>query len=276
MAPPPVCQDTLVHPAVSATRPLIFAHRGGAGLAPENTIPAFNRGLALGADGLELDVRLSRDGIPVVHHDEWLDRTTDAIGPVAAKDAAELAMVNASAGFVRAGHRWDGGPVGVPTLREVLRRYRHVKLIVELKGPSRGLARAVVDEVRQANAVDRTCLGGFSWRAMREARRCEPRLATGASKMEVRAALYGSRIGLCVPLGGYAAFQVPQQADGTRVVSRRFVRCAHRAQIAVQVWTVDDPADMRRLLDWNIDAIITDRPDVAVPLLRGWIRDGKR
>lgn len=265
-----------MHVAVSGPRPLVFAHRGGAGLAPENTIPAFDRGLALGADGLELDVHLSRDGVPVVHHDELLDRTTDASGPVAAKDAAELATVNASAGFVRSGRPWNGGPAYVPTLREVLRRYRHVKLIVELKGPSRALARAVVDEVRQANAVDRTCLGGFSWRALREARRGQPRLATGASKMEVRAALYGSWIGLCVPLGGYAAFQVPEQADGTRVVSRRFVRCAHRAEMAVQVWTVDDPADMRRLLDWDVDAIITDRPDVAVPLLREWMRERRR
>jgi len=267
-----------MHPAVRGTRPWIFAHRGGAGLAPENTIPAFDRGLALGADGLELDVHLARDGVPVVHHDRLLDRTTDAIGPIAAKDVAELAAIDACAGFVRSGRRWDGGPACVPTLREILRRYRDAKLIVELKGPSRALARAVIDEVRQADALDRTCLGGFSWRAMREARRREPRLATSASKMEVRAALYGSWIGLHVPSDGYAAFQVPERAGATRVVSQRFVRLAHQAEVAVQVWTVNDPVDIRRLLDWDVDAIITDRPDVAVPLLQEWIgqlgRDG--
>jgi Glycerophosphoryl diester phosphodiesterase family len=143
-----VCQDTRVHPAVSGVRPLIFAHRGGAGVAPENTIPAFDRGLALGADGLELDVHLSRDGVAVVHHDFLLDRTTDATGPIAAKDVAELTRVNACAGFVRAGRSWDGGPACVPTLREVLARYRDTKLIVELKGSSRALARVASRRAR--------------------------------------------------------------------------------------------------------------------------------
>src|SRR6476660_8670716 len=103
-----------MHPAVYSDRPLIFAHRGGAGLAPENTIPAFDNGLALGADGLELDVHLSRDGAVVVHHDRLLDRTTDASGLIAAKDVAELSRVNACAGFVRQGRLWSGGPACVP------------------------------------------------------------------------------------------------------------------------------------------------------------------
>jgi glycerophosphoryl diester phosphodiesterase len=264
-----------MHPAVSGAHPLIFAHRGGAGLAPENTIPAFDRGLALGADGLELDVHLSRDGVAVVHHDSRLDRTTDATGPIAAKDIAQLARVNACAGFVRAGRPWDGGPACVPTLREVLTRYRDTKLIVELKGSSRALARVAVEEIRRTGALDRTCIGGSSWRALREARRSEPKLATSASRLEVRGALYGSWVGLHV-FGDYAALQVPQYAGGTRVVSPRFLRYAHEADIAVHVWTVDDPADMRRLLEWGADAIITDRPDLAVPLVKEWLEQGRK
>lgn len=263
-----------MHPAVRADRPLIFAHRGGAGLAPENTIPAFDNGLALGADGLELDVHLSRDGVAVVHHDWLLDRTTDASGPIAAKDVAELSRVDACAGFVRRGGSWNGGPACVPTLREVLRRYRDVRLIIELKGPSRVLARAVIEDVREAGALDRVCIGGFSWRAMTEVRRREPRLATSASRVEVRVALYASWVGLCVRSGGYVAFLVPQRDGGTRVVSSRFVRLAHHRARAVQVWTVDDPAAIRRLLDWGVDAIITDRPDVAVPALKQWMEMG--
>ena len=262
-----------MHPAVRGTRPLIFAHRGGAGLAPENTIPAFDRGLAVGADGLELDVHLSRDGVAVVHHDPLLDRTTDATGPIAARTVAELAGVNACAGFVRTDRPWNGGPAGIPTLREILRRYADVKLIIELKGPSRALARAVVDEVRQANALDRACIAGVSWRALHEARRCEPGLATSATQMEVRVALYGSWLGLRVHIHNYAAFQVPERAGSTRVVSPRFVRLAHAAGKVVQVWTVDDPADIRRLLAWDVDAILTDRPDVAVAVLREWMTD---
>jgi glycerophosphoryl diester phosphodiesterase len=260
-----------MHPAVASDRPLIFAHRGGAGLAPENTLPAFDHGLALGADGLELDVHLSRDGVAVVHHDVLLDRTTDASGPICDRTASELADLDACTGFLKSGRSWDGGPAGVPTLREVLRRYADTRLIVELKGPSTALARAVVDEVRAADAINRTCIGGFSWRALRAVRQLEPRLATSASKAEVRVALYGSTLGLSVCPASYAAYQVPEWAGLTRVVSPRFIRVAHAAKLAVQVWTVDDPADIRRLLEWGADAIITDRPDLAIPILREWI-----
>src|SRR5215510_4927947 len=115
------------HPFFATSRPLVFAHRGGAALAPENTIAAFDNGLALGADGLELDVHLSRDGAVVVHHDRTLDRTTRLRGPIAARDADEL------------------GRAHVPTLAEVLARYRTDRVIIELKVNDPGLARAVVD-----------------------------------------------------------------------------------------------------------------------------------
>src|SRR6476661_9891233 len=116
------------HPFCAASRPLVFAHRGGSALAPENTLAAFDNGLALGADGLELDVHLSRDGIVVVHHDRLLDRTTSAKGPLNARTAKEL------------------GQLDVPVLRDVLARYARRKIIVELKESSAALAHAVVDE----------------------------------------------------------------------------------------------------------------------------------
>jgi glycerophosphoryl diester phosphodiesterase len=261
-----------MHPAVAANRPLVFAHRGGAGLAPENTIPAFDRGLALGADGLELDVHLARDGVVMVHHDATLDRTTDTSGPIAARHAAELARVNACAGFTRDGRAWDGPVVGVPTLREVLARYPDTRLVIDLKGSSRELARAVTDEVRRAAAVDRVCVGSFSWQALREARRLEPRMATGASQPEVRTALYASWLRLGIRPRRYAAFQVPERSGATRVVSPGFVRRAHRAGLVVQVWTVDTHEDVHRLLGWGVDAIITDRPDITVPSVEEWQR----
>ena len=149
------------------SRPLVFAHRGGSKIGPENTIEAFDRGIAAGADGLELDVHLSRDGVVVVHHDRLLDRTTRARGPVASRTAAELI------GF------------DVPTLRDVLARYAGTKLIIELKLPGATLARAVVDEVRRAGAVEHVCLGSFSATALRAARASAPEIATSACKLEV-------------------------------------------------------------------------------------------
>src|SRR5207253_1967579 len=113
------------HPALTLGRPQVFAHRGGAALRPENTIAAFDHGLSLGADGLELDVHLSRDGVVVVHHDATLERTTNRRGPVAALTADELARLDA--GYHFEGFR--GGAGGVPTLKEVLRRYPSTTLI---------------------------------------------------------------------------------------------------------------------------------------------------
>src|SRR3954469_1638128 len=117
------------HPFFAASRPLVFAHRGGSALAPENTIAAFDNGLALGADGLELDVHLSRDGMVVVHHDATLERTTNGSGPLAALTADELARLDA--GYHFEGFRGLTG--GVPRLDAVLARYREARVIVELK-----------------------------------------------------------------------------------------------------------------------------------------------
>ena len=112
-------------PAVfQSDRPLVFAHRGGAQLAPENTMPAIDNGMALGADGLEIDVQLSADGIPVVIHDQTLDRTTDRTGPVSALTAAELARVDAGFHFELDGkHPFRGQGIGVPLLDDVLAKH---------------------------------------------------------------------------------------------------------------------------------------------------------
>jgi glycerophosphoryl diester phosphodiesterase len=241
-----------LHPALASPRPLVFAHRGGTKLGPENTIPAFDRGLAAGADGLELDVQLSRDGIVIVHHDRLLGRTNRGAGPVRDRTAEELAAFD------------------VPTLGAVLERYPHAKIIVELKEPVAGLGRAVIEDVRRARARERVCLGSFSVRALKAVRRTEPEMATSAGKMEVRLALYRSWIGLSPGRVPYQAFQVPEKSGATRVVSPRFVRLAHKAGLVVQVWTVDEPDDIRRLLEWGVDGIISDRPDIAAQIVGDW------
>src|SRR5262245_60521432 len=209
------------HPFFSSSRPLVFAHRGGSALAPENTMAAFDNGLRLGADGLELDVRLSRDGVVVVHHDRLLDRTTTLRGPLAARTADELARAD------------------VPRLADVFDRHRDCRVIVELKVNVADMARAAVDVVRRAGAVDRVCFGSFGLRVLRAVRRLEPSAATSAAREEVRWALYRSWCRWPVARVGYSGYQIPEFAGTTRVVSPRFVAYAHAAGLGVQVWTVD-------------------------------------
>lgn len=251
------------HPALSLGKPQVFAHRGGAALRPENTLLAFDHGMSLGADGLELDVHLSRDGVVVVHHDSTLERTTSGRGPLAALTADELARLDA--GYHVAGFR--GATGGVPTLRQVLQRYPSASLIIELKVNHPILAHKTIDEVRSAGAIERVAIGSFGTGVLRAARAYEPRLLTGASREETRLALYRSRIHWPVRHPPNDAFQVPELSGSTRVVSPRFVKHAHVRGIAVQVWTVNDANDMRRLLDWGVDGLITDRPDLAVEVV---------
>jgi len=257
---------------------------------------AFDHGLALGADGLELDVHLSRDGVVVVHHDPTLERTTNARGAIRLKTAAELAEVDAGYQFRArdsdnlpaeagshkgAGHEEDGVAsgfsrkdqpgafpyrgqgIGVPTLREVLARYP-VPIIIELKTPEAALARATVDELRAAEAVGRVALGSFYGQGLHAARAYEPRIATGAAREETRWALYKSWVHWPIRRPAFREFQVPERSGRTTIVTPRFVRHAHRAGLTVKVWTVDAHEDIARLLSWGVDAIISDRPDVAV------------
>lgn len=245
--------------------PIVYAHRGGAALRPENTIAAFDHGFHCGAEGLEFDVHLSSDHQVVVHHDDTLERTTNGRGLLRAHTAAELASFDAGFHFTNAIGEYpfrDRG-IGIPTLRDVLQRYPGAPLIIELKVGGGALAQAVVDDVRAAGAVDRVAIGSFFSDAIRAVRAYEPRLATGASKEEIRWALYRSWVHW--PLGGvaYREFQVPVKSGLTTIVSDRFVAHAHRAGIPVKVWTVNEEDEMRRLLRWGVDALITDRPDLA-------------
>jgi len=269
-------------PPARPSRPLVYAHRGGAALRPENTFASFDHGLSLGADGLELDVHLSRDGVVVVHHDSTLERTTSARGRVSALTADELAQVDAAYWFSRAAEAarmpehapsqsfpFRGQGHGVPRLGQVLARYPGVPLIIELKVNDPELALRAIDEVRTAGAMDRVAFGSFGWRVLRAARRYEPRIPTGASREEVRLALYRSWLRWPIGSTSYRELQVPERSGPTRIVSRRFVAHAHRAGLPVKVWTVNDPHDMRRLLDWGVDAIISDRPDLAVAAVKG-------
>lgn len=264
-------------------RPLVYAHRGGAALKPENTVAAFDHGLALGADGLEFDVHLSRDGVVVVHHDDTVERTTNGRGPLRNLRAEELARLDAGYWFqpASAGDDGDGhypcrGVVGgVPSLREILRRYPDVPLIIELKVNDSELARRTIDELRATHSVERAALGSFYYRVLRAARAYEPTIRTGAAREETRWALYRSWVQWPLGRPAYHEFQVPERSGRTTIVTPRFIEHATRSGLPVKVWTINEAADMERLLRWGASALISDRPDIAVAVRAKFV-DGSR
>jgi glycerophosphoryl diester phosphodiesterase len=251
----------------------VFAHRGGAKLAPENTMPAIDNGMALGADGLEIDVQLSSDGVPIVIHDQTLDRTTDRTGPVRSLSASELARVDAGFHFEIDGERpFRGRGIGVPRLDEVLRKHTAARVIIEMKGGQPELASAVAAAIKKADAVERTCVGSFYQASIDAIRAEHPEVTTSASQEEARWLLHRSWVRWpWTHPRPYVALQVPERAGRMRVVSPAFVSHVHREGHVVQVWVVNEREDVNRLLEWGVDGIISDRPDIAMATRDEWL-----
>ena len=251
--------------------PRVIAHRGGRGLWPENTLFAFRHALALGVDVLEMDVRRSVDGTLVVLHDETVERTTDGSGPVSTLTVSDLKRLDA-------GHRWTrdrgrtypyrGQGLAVPTLVEVFQAFPGARLNLEIKVADPDIARALCDLIRSQGAERTVAVASFDQTAMDAFRDACPSVATAATKDEVMR-FVGLRTVFLAPLFEPRArvFQVPEVAGGFEVLTEGFAREARRLNMKVEVWTVNETADMQRLLALPVDGIMTDYPDRLLKLL---------
>ena len=247
--------------------PLLVAHRGGAKLAPENTLIAFRRAVDWwGADMLEMDVRLTRDGSVVVIHDATVDRTTNGIGSVEELTLDEISRLDAGYHFkdLTGEHSFRGEGVTVPTFEEVLVALPHTRMNVEAKEPQ--VAGPLVELIKRHSAEHRVLVAATFERCRRKIRHYIG--PWGASRQQV----FWFWLGHFFPWKNSYSFpadvlQVPEIWKGLRVVSPRFIRQAHAQNIPVHVWTVDEPSDMRRLIDWGVDAIQSDRPDLLASVL---------
>lgn len=254
---------------LSLNHVVAVAHRGGSALRPENTVPAFDHGVALGADWLECDIHLSRDGEAVVLHDSTLDRTTDATGAVEDFTADALARVDAGARFgADQGWPYRGQGIGIPTLRFLLRRYSTLPFLVEIKGERIEVADRALAVIRECDADDRVVVAGFDDGVLRHVRQVAPHLLTSASRGEVQAALSRTAHSMEPLLTGYAVLQVPFVFRGERVLTEALVRLARQAGIPVHSWIVDQPEDIQMVIDWGVSGVISDRPDLAVHAVR--------
>ena len=250
-----------------AGAPLFFAHRGGAKLAPENTMTAFRAAVERwDVDVLEMDVHATSDGELVVIHDETVDRTTDGDGAVRDLTLRDLQALDAGYRFVglEGVHSFRGRGVAVPRFLDVLEAFPGVRMNVDAKGE--GTTARLIEAVRGAGAEERVLLAsvGEAGRADRHGYRGP----TSASRRQIRLFYHLHRL----PGGGpYTprtdALQIPYRWEGRQVATPRLLHEASRRNFPVHVWTVDDPEVMRRLLAWGVDGIQTDRPDLLAEVL---------
>ena len=242
--------------------PLLIAHRGGSALAPENTMEAFRHAVRdWGADILEMDVRLTADDRVVVVHDPTVDRTTNGSGAVRALTWSRLRALDAGHEFrnPRGERSWRGRGARLPLFAEVMAGFPETRIVVEPK--TREAAAPLLREIRAARAEERVLIG-----AELESNRGGARGyggPWGASRRQAAIFWALHHLGLGGRLLAPAAdgFQLPEWSGRLHAVTPRLVRAAHAANLPVFVWTVNDPRAMRRLLEWGVDGIMTDRPD---------------
>jgi glycerophosphoryl diester phosphodiesterase len=251
-------------PYLAPPRPRLFAHRGASAHYPENTLPAFAAAVEAGITYLEMDVRATRDGVIVVHHDETLRRTCGVERPLSACTLAELLECDAGFGFTADGgatfpHR--GREIIVPTLSAVLAAFPAAFCNIELKQDLPGVEKLLLDTLRRAGAEQRVLLAAEQDRIMERLRPLCGAIPTSLSFGESAAFfawLQGGRLGDYRPPG--VALQIPVRWGERELVTAASVAGAHAAGLEVHVWTVNEEMEMERLLALGVDGLMSDYP----------------
>lgn len=242
-----------LHPFLDHPHPIAFAHRGGAGDAPENTIGAFAAAVDLGFRYLETDVHVTADGVLVAFHDDKLDRVTDRTGVI-----AELTWDEVRSATV--GH---GGAIS--RMADLLEAFPDARFNIDPKADAS--VEPLADLITSSGSIDRVCVGAFSDRRIARLRKVlGPGLCTALGPRGVAQLELASK-GL--PAGRLQAecAQVPVSVGRITLVDAKFVAAAHQRSLQVHVWTIDDPDEMHRLLDLGVDGIMTDRPSILRDVL---------
>ncbi|HUF38366.1 MAG TPA: glycerophosphodiester phosphodiesterase [Anaerolineales bacterium] len=256
-----------------SSRPLVIAHADDAGTSPwpGDTLLFLENAAALGVDVLEMNVHLSADGHIILIHDDTVDDTTDGTGPVAEKTLAELKALDAAYDWTQDGGQtfpYRGTGITIPTLEEVFQRLPDWPMIVEIKGASPGLPETLCSLVRQSGMENRVIIPSSNDASIADFRTRCPEIATAAATEEVRQFVILNFLFLANPFTPpYHAHQVPIESGGIPVITQSFVNAAHRRNLEIHAWTINDPDKMQRLIEMGVDGIMTDRPEVLLDLL---------
>jgi len=249
----------VLHPLLDPDRRPIVGHRGNSAYAPENTMESFQQALAAGAECVELDVRISADGVAVIMHDPTVDRTTDVSGAVASLSARQIRASDAGARFTRDDGRtfpYRGKGLSVPTLEDVLIELVDVPLLIEIKTAS---ASAETRRVIERHGAESRCvIESFDALALEPFR--GSRIAVGASRADVVRLLHRVVTRRAVTSLPYAVMCLPPWLRGVPVPIASLVRLTRPAGCLVHVWTVNDPEVARRLWRVGVHGIVSDDP----------------
>ncbi|MDH3437917.1 MAG: glycerophosphodiester phosphodiesterase [Betaproteobacteria bacterium] len=250
----------------------VIAHRGGAGLRPENTLAAFSHAVEIGADILEMDVQRTADGAIVCLHDRAVDGTTDGRGRVETLTLDELRKLDA-------GHNWSanggrtypfrGKGIRVPTLEEVFTRFPTTRMNIEMKYAEPTMAQPLCSLIRRSGMEQRVLVASMNETAVMAFRQACPEVATSMSRSEAQLFFGIQLVSLdAVYTPPVRALQIPDRLGDDVIATAGFVAAAHRRNLKVHVWTVNDAARMAELVRIGVDGIITDRPDWLLRLVR--------
>ena len=250
--------------------PWAIAHQGGRGIWPENTLYAFEKALALGVDVLEMDLRATSDGVIVVMHDDTVDRTTNGSGRVDSLTLAEVRELDAGYRFEDASGQFAfrGQGLIVPMLEEVLSRFGKARLNLEMKEFTPDLAVTFCRLLEESGATDGVLVASFGHDAMSAFRQACPSVATSATLREGLILYQLSRMHLASLYRSPAvALQIPEALGERELLEPQLLELASAFNVKVQVWTVNEESDMKRLLDMGVQGILTDYPDRLLRLM---------
>ena len=251
---------------------LVIAHQGGDGLWPSNTLYAMEQAVDMGVDVLELDIHSSADGVLVLSHDDTVDRLTDGSGLVHEMTFSELQELDAAYDWseddLGNAFPFRGQGIRIPALEEIFEAFPDALMNIEIKQAEPSIVEPFCDLIRAHGKEAHTLVGSFHYHTMIEFREACPEVATSATEREIRPYFALNKVFLDAAYRPPAdAFQVPEYSGDLHVVTRRFVQGAAKHNVDVHVWTVNETADMERLLDLGVDGIITDRPDRLLEIL---------
>lgn len=251
-------------------RTLVIPHAGGDGLFPENTLFAYEQSMAMGADVVDIDVRLAADGVLVAFHDSTVDRTTDGSGPMNALTSTELGELDAGWGFERDGDfPFRGSGITVPTVEEILRAFPDSPVTLDLKDAGPPPVQPVCDLLRRLDRTHDVYVGTETNDQTGVFRSTCPEVSTSGTREERQARRDALDAGApTAPVAQLVSQPSFVGRDGQSSLTAEYLAFAHASGTAVLTWVVDDVDDLGTLINLGVDGIYTRRPDVMLDLLR--------